>query len=339
MKKTLISSAALIFAGIISISCISSESKSSASAQEETQASNNLSGEKTENPTYKPVPELFKKAIKNAGALKSVSYKSKDIDGQPTNKTAIVYLPWQYNNQIKYDILYLMHGAGGNCTTLMGDSENFTELKHVIDNMIDHKLIHPLIIVMPTITMNGFSRIDELPVKFQEELRNDLIPAIENQYSTHAASTSEVDLIKSRDHRAFGGFSMGSTTTWFALLENLSFFKNFIPISGDCWAIERMGGVNKPKETAQLIANSIRKQGFTPKDFFIFSATGTKDIAYQGLTNQIEEMKKLSDEFTFSYMPDKGNLYYLVAQDGLHDYNWVTDYLYDVLPYLFSGQN
>lgn len=276
-------------------------------------------------PAFVATPDEFKKQIANSGRIESIEYSS-----GAAKKTAQVYLPHQYDGDGKYDILYLMHGAGGNNSTLIGNANRSTTLKYVIDNLINKKVIKPLIIVTPTIS--GMNGAEVFPV----ELKNDLIPAVESKYATYAESTNEQDLIRSRAHRTFGGFSMGSTTTWFVLLNALDYFSNFIPISGDCWAIEQMGGVGKAKETSELIAGSISEQGYSANDFFIFAATGSADIAYEGLTNQIDEMKKMTDTFIYDYDNSKGNLYYLNVEGGLHNYEWVTDYLYVIMPYLFN---
>lgn len=289
-------------------------------------------------PAYKPAPEAFKSEIAQKGNMEEVTYASKDPKGNSINKVAYVYLPYQYDKNQKYDILYLMHGAMGNSGTMMGTTASQTNLKRVIDNMIAQKLIKPVIVVTPTVNVPGYGLNDDPPLMFQQDVGKYLIPAIESRYSTYAASVAEEDLVASRDHRSFGGFSMGSTTTWAVFTNNLKYFRNFIPISGECWAIERMGGVTKPVETAAYVRDAVLQQGYSANDFFIFSATGTNDIAYRGLTNQINEMKKLTDVFSFDFDSKKGNLYYMEALNGQHDYNWVTDYLYNVLPYVFKNQ-
>lgn len=70
-----------------------------------------------------------------------------------------------------------------------------------------------------------------LTVNYHNELINDLIPAVESKYSTYAKSSSHEDIVKSREHRAFGGFSMGSVTTWHTFVNNLDSFKYFITSS------------------------------------------------------------------------------------------------------------
>lgn len=51
------------------------------------------------------------------------------------------------------------------------------------------------------------------PQYFGQELRNNIIPAVEGKFSTYAGGdTGEESLITSREHRAFAGLSRGSMT-------------------------------------------------------------------------------------------------------------------------------
>ena len=61
---------------------------------------------------------------------------------------------------------------------------------------------------------------------------NDLIPAVEGTYSTYADNVTPEGIKASRDHRAFGGFSMGSVATWHTFLNCLDAFRYFMPSSG-----------------------------------------------------------------------------------------------------------
>ncbi len=285
-----------------------------------------------EEPVYEAVPESFKEEIDHAGTLEELFY-STDVSGESIEKNAFVYLPYGYDSSKKYDILYLMHGAGGNSSAFLGDTNTPTDLKYVIDNMIDQKLIDPVIVVAPT---NSNYEIDQLGTFAQEEIRSDLLPAVEGKYSTYAESTSAEDLIKSRKHRAFGGFSLGATTTWYVLQENLAYFHDIIPLSGDSWIVQTMGGQEYAQETAELVAGKIKDQGYSTEDYFIFAATGTEDIAYRGLSNQVEEMKKLENDFIFDYDEAKGNFYFILSEGGQHSYEFITDYLYDILPFFYG---
>lgn len=292
-------------------------------------------------PVFTPTPDAYAQAIEQAGSIEELNYSTQASDGNTINKTAYVYLPYQYDSTQQYDILYLMHGGDGNSATLMGNTSQSTALKYVFDNMIYQEEIRPLIIVTPTFYMGSRSysgNLNELTHNFQTELREDLIPTVEERYSTYAQSSSPEDLISSRDHRAFSGFSMGGVTTWYTLSENLDYFHYFIPSSGDSWAIQQMGGSARAEETADFLANTIDRQGYAPNDFFIFAITGTGDFARDPLSGQIEALRTLSDNFIYDYDTANGNLYYLEVADGLHTYGWYNDYLYTVLPYFF-GEN
>ena len=87
-----------------------------------------------------------------------------------------------------------------------------------------------------------------LTQKEVKELVEDLLPAVESKFHTYAETMTPAGFKATREHRAFGGFSMGSVTTWYAFIENLPYFSKFVPLSGDSWAIEQMGGETKTED-------------------------------------------------------------------------------------------
>ena len=72
----------------------------------------------------------------------------------------------------------------------------------------------------------GVAENEKIPKKLQE------IPAVEGTYSTYADNVTPEGIKASRDHRAFGGFSMGSVGTWDTFLICLDAFRYFMPSSG-----------------------------------------------------------------------------------------------------------
>ncbi|GJM78357.1 hypothetical protein HMSSN139_08530 [Paenibacillus sp. HMSSN-139] len=105
-------------------------------------------------------------------------------------------------------------------------------MKKIIDHMIANGDIEPMIVVTPT--FYGGKNDTAL---FHEELIQTIMPLVETKYRTYAKSASLDDLKASRAHRAFGGFSMGSVTTWYTFIHNLDYFKYYLPLSGDSWGI------------------------------------------------------------------------------------------------------
>ena len=189
------------------------------------------------------IPENYKSPATHSGELvqldyttyESLSYESHD---KTLQKSAYVYLPYQYDPHQSYNIFYLMHGGWSNETTVLGTSSKPTELKYAIDHAIEDGLMDPLIIVYPTYNnenpdnSDNYSLALTLTDNYHNELVNDLIPAVEGKYSTYAKDTTPEGLRQSRDHRGFGGFSMGSVATWHTFEYCLDYFRYFMPMSG-----------------------------------------------------------------------------------------------------------
>lgn len=163
------------------------------------------------------------------------STKAYATDKREVTKRALVYLPYGYDENLKYNILYLLHGTG--------DDENywldkFSYNKTMVDNMIYYGDIQPLIIVTPTWYVEDDcligDEIEKLTYSFKDELRNDLIPQVEKKYSTFACgNVEENNLIATRDYRAMAGLSRGSATTFRSgISKNLDYISWFGAFSG-----------------------------------------------------------------------------------------------------------
>ena len=217
-----------------------------------------------------------------------------------------------------------MHGGSENENTLI--SQNDTMIQNMLDNMIMNGELEPLIVVFPTFNKTEAG-------KFYSEFRQSLVPFIEGKYSTYANKDTSAESLKaSRMHRAYGGFSMGSVSTW-AVFENcLDIVGYFMPLSGDHW------NGNSAYDKAKSLANAVDKSGYKTNEYFIFASTGSDDIAYPNVNPQVEEMKKMS-QFVFTSDFSKGNFYFMVAPGKTHWWGYVRHYVYDSLPYFFhEGQ-
>jgi len=165
----------------------------------------------------------------NPGKVETFTYETKAYatDSRKVTKQAYVYLPYGYDETKEYDILYLMHGTGDDEAYWL---EKYSYNKVMIDNLIYYDDIKPVIIVTPTWYVEDDlpDDPDQLTYSFIDELRNDLIPAVESTYATYAKSVSEEDLIASRNHRAFAGLSRGSATMFrSAYCGSLDYFSKF----------------------------------------------------------------------------------------------------------------
>lgn len=215
------------------------------------------------------------------GTVEKITYTTKAYatDRREVTKSMYAYLPYNYDENKQYNILYLMHGTG--------DYEDYWLIKNadnktMIDNLIYYGDIEPLIIITPTwyVENDCEEDLDILTGTFKEELCNEIIPLVETKYSTYAAGdTSAQSLTATRDHRAFAGLSRGAVATYrTAFCGCLNYFSYFGAFSGF-------------NLTEEEIKAAIRSDEF--KDFsinYFYNSSGTFDIL---LKNQIKGLKRL----------------------------------------------
>lgn len=198
--------------------------------------------------------------------------------------------------------------------------------------MIEHDDIKPFIAVSPTWDKDNRAKdwgesVAEIAV-FYNEYENDLIPAVEGKYSTFAKSTDHAGIVASRAHRAFGGFSLGSVTTWYIFENRFDLQKYFLPMSGDSWHIEMFGGHYEPEATAAYLATVVNSSKF--KDgFHVYHAVGTSDSRFYQTHNQALACKKLPE-----FPPERYS--YHQKHGGHHDLNSVFEFCYNALPEFFG---
>ncbi len=275
---------------------------------------------------YAAAPAAYKNECSQQGTVEKVTYNTTVYSSNLT-KSAYVYLPYGYDSNKQYNIMYMMHGGGGNESSIFIESG---VMKKYLDHMIMNGDIEPMIVVTPTFNNAAGSDMTSNSKNFWNELAKDILPAVEGKYSTYAASASAADLKASRAHRAFSGFSMGSLTAWYVFLNDLDYFQYVMPLSGDCWA-----GSNGA-EKAAAVAEAARNSGYAKDEYFLMCATGTDDIAYSAMNEQINSMKTLTDTFTYTSDFSKGNLYFLTCEGGTHYWDgYIVNYIYDALPYFF----
>ena len=296
----------------------------------------NLSGTVPDELEY--IPDGYENPATQQGTLNKLTYDtwesfSYEQKSNKITKEAWVYLPYGYTDEEEYNVFYLSHGGWSNETTLMGTDDNPKSFKNVIDNAIQDGNIKPLIIVLPTYNntsendSSDYSLAIQLTNQFHNELVNDLIPAVESKYSTYAKDTTPQGLKESRDHRAFGGFSMGSVNTWNTFRYCLDYFRYFMPMSGSYTT------------DGEYMADLVRQQGYSSQDFFIFAASGTDDFAYSAFKAQIMAMANNSGGmFKLAKNESEGNMSFLEREGYKHDAKATDEYTYNGLRFFWNGQ-
>jgi acetyl esterase/lipase len=276
------------------------------------------------------IPQEYYASSKQQGTLVELNYdtyesKTYAQKTQRLTKRAIVYLPYGYSDDKQYNVFYLMHGGWSNETGTLGTPSRPSPFKNVIDNAIAAGDFEPLIIVCPTYNntspedSGSFGLALELTRNYHNELLNDLIPAAEGKYSTFAQSTTPEDLIASRDHRGFGGFSMGSVATWRTFRNCLDYFRYYLPMS--C-------GTSLDEENIFAAAET-----HDPSDYFVWVITGTNDFAYSYDENRAELMRESQ------YFAENINFAYSVKEGYSHDGLAASEYTYNGLRLFWNSNN
>lgn len=280
------------------------------------------------------IPSGYNAPAEEQGTLVDIKYDTYESfsyaeQSQPLEKRAIVYLPYGYSENNRYNVMYMMHGGWSNETTILGTPNSPSAFKNVIDNAIQDGVFEPLILVCPTYNntsetdSDNYSLALQLTRNYHNELVNDLIPAVESKYSTYAESTTAEDLIASRDHRAFMGFSMGSVTTWRTFEYCLDYFRYFFPSSGSITS------------SGDYMDNIVEQSGYDKDDFFIWGMSGTDDFAYSGFTSQMNAMFD-AEYFTRANNEKDGNIAYTVKEGYSHNGRASNEYFYNALSWVWS---
>ena len=279
------------------------------------------------------VPDEYRRGSKQKGRIERIDYDSRDYvrDESAVTKTAYVYLPYNYDEndtETRYDILYLMHGWTGHA----GEYFEYGAVKNIIDHLIEKGEIEPLIVVSPSF-YNGNSSTDfsnsvaELRA-FHHDFEENLMRAVEGKYHTYAESVSDEDLKASRDHRAFGGFSLGSVTTWQMFVYDTDYFYYFLPMSGSSWYYGGYGDF-QIKRNVDYIEQIVKDNNLNDRGYFIYQCVGTSDSVRSQTIDMAEEMLD-RDIFT----PEHYAFYQRIG--GQHDYDSIEEFVYNALPLFFK---
>jgi Enterochelin esterase and related enzymes len=286
------------------------------------------------------VPGSATKPTTHKGKIEKIEYETETYDpgnSQKIQKWANVYLPYNYDPEKKYNILYLMHGGGENADTwIKGDNiyGDYTHNRDMLDRLFEDGYCASCIIVNPTFYRpEGApepSNAMDLTTLFQYELRNDLIPAVEAKYSTYAGGDVSLESLKaSRMHRGFAGLSMGSNTTYHsAFFGNYDLFAWFAPYSG------YFGTENGNDADADRF-NKIIEEGEAngmPLGF-IYCGNGSEDFALSG---QLDLMQKALVRSNI-LVPGR-NFDFVIIPGGIHDMNQWHIHLYNTLKIFFTKE-
>ena len=218
------------------------------------------------------------------GAITRHIYHSDVLNGE---REMFVYTPPGYSLKKKYPVLYLLGGSGEAASNwALEGRANF-----ILDNLLAESKAVPMIIAMPNNQVVHRSHPKHVELTFNlfgEELRKQIVPFIEQNYSVQA----------NRKGRALAGLSMGGRHTQFVGFKALDLFASFGVLSA--------GDVDTEKSSAEFLNNpTVNKQVD-----YLFVGQGTFEDKPGTRTN------------VFHDVLTKHNIKheYYVGGDGAHDW-------------------
>lgn len=227
------------------------------------------------------------------GKIDTVSYESETVG---TLRKALIYTPPGFSEKNKYPVLYLLHGIGGDEKEWLRGAQP----QVILDNLYAESAVEPMIVVMP----NGRAMKDDRAVgnifdgekvqafaTFEEDLLNDLIPFVEEEYP----------VLGDRESRAIAGLSMGGGQSLNFGLGNLDRF---------AW----VGGFSSAPNTKapeELVPDPDEAKG---KLKLLWISCGDQD-------NLLSISRKLHE-----YLDDQNVPHIYYVEPGAHDFNvWKND--------------
>ncbi|MFN0119763.1 MAG: alpha/beta hydrolase-fold protein [Blastocatellia bacterium] len=218
------------------------------------------------------------------GAVTRHIYHSEALGGE---REMYVYTPPGYERAKKYPVLYLVGGSGELASTWAIDGRaNF-----ILDNLLAEGKAAPMIIAMPNnqvIHRSHPQHLERTFKLFEADLRQNIIPVIEKNYSVKAG----------RKGRALAGLSMGGRHTQFVGFKCLDLFASFGVLSA--------GDVDTEKSSAEFLHDP----AVNKKVDYLFVGQGTHEDRPGTRTNVLHDVLtkyKVRHE-------------YYVGGDGGHDW-------------------
>ena len=222
------------------------------------------------------------------GNVEHVWYYSAEND---MTRRMYVYTPAGYdrnNRNVKYPVLYLLHGGGG-------DEDAWSTLgrtAQILDNLIATGKAKPMIVVMPNGNPNQYAaQTLGIPVKTEvkkyasnfdnySSLVADILPFVEKNYN----------VIKNRKGRAVAGLSMGGGQSFFIAFRNVNVFANVGIFSSGLIGSAAIGGA--PFDAEALFPGMYTAPAKYNKFDVIYLACGEEDGRIDGMKDFCQKLKE-----------------------------------------------
>ncbi|TYP76844.1 alpha/beta hydrolase [Paenibacillus methanolicus] len=182
------------------------------------------------------------------GKIDAITYDSGTVG---TKRQALVYTPPGFSRDKTYNVLYLLHGIGGDEREWFNNGSP----QHILDNLYAQKNLAEVIVVFPNGRAMANDRAegdlfaeDKIAAftTFEDDLLNDLIPYIEANYP----------VLTKRDNRAIAGLSMGggqSLNIGLRHLDRFAWIGAFSPAPNTLEPVELLPNADEASKTLHLL--------------------------------------------------------------------------------------
>lgn len=271
------------------------------------------------------LPEEYYQPCEHQGNLINLEMSGMLDDVTFGTKWTQIYLPYGYDPEQKYDVMFLQGGLGNTYSACLGQRRaqsgmNFG-MVDIIDNMIDRGDCAPFIAV----GVDGYSATEEDPRKLDgydqtaRFVREVIYPFIIQNYSTYAESPMEYDIQAARSHFGYGGFSNGGYMAyWGGMRAMIDICGSFLPMAGSI----------RPAQ----VADNLMALKDTYRVDVIYAGDGVDDVA--AYDRSLEEYNILVNGV--DYLVDGENCWFGTVEGG-HDWMAGSILLYNGMQVLFPA--
>ena len=328
-QMTTIVASLAIAASLVTLACLAAATLTPSGREQKDPSP--IAIEEDDNPIPEAMAGLLDTASSLHGSIDTLTYEQ-SYEGTVYDKQAFVYVPDSYSPARPMNVLYLTHGWWGNAAGLAAG------VAPVVDKLEASGEVSPTIVVFATYYPDRSFATDDyeedyaLNRFFATTEIDTLIDTVESRYTTFARrDTSDQSLRASRRHRAFGGFSMGATTTWDVFALRPQYFYGYMPMAGESW-IGREEEADSA-QIAQLVTAGAERAHYGPQDFRILASVGSLDPALADMAPQLAQLRA-----DYPDLMTDDSLQLWIDEGENHSMNSVGNQVAHDLPLLFPGK-
>ena len=224
---------------------------------------------------YEVLPDKYFEPCPEPGELVNVAYDSRiyysDNEKPVNHKKAIIYVPYAYDPETKYDVMVLVPGNGPESHIWMNYPNDRdhpgAKGRDIIDNLIYLGELKPMIFVMIDVPYGSY--VERWAYQIACELRYVLLPMVCSQYSTYAEEPTSEGIVAAREHFALGGCSNGGIYVYgIGLMFDRDIFSKVMALSPKLIPKEAVEAVSKeddPYELQMLYVGAGDREGNTKR--------------------------------------------------------------------------